>query len=211
MSGTRHLRKDQRFLSNTEKMNSSTKYQSEFGSHLFINSLVWYTLREITGKQILVVSQLLVSYPYLLENVALVALSPASLHQRAAIVLTLNELVEQLTHKVVMFGFVDHLDLKSLYKIPKGPNAGTEVVAEAVISLYEGCAEVKAAVKNEWRRTIFLPGSEYKQWPEPFKRATVALAYREVEATLTAATCKRMMSLDHPEWTTLAWWLSYRK
>ncbi len=112
----------------------------------------------------------------------------STLQQRAAFVLTMNELVEQVTPIVVMLGFSDHLDINGLQKKLKDPNAGTEVVAQAVISLCEGCAEVKTALRNEWRRTIFVSGPGYKHWPEPLKKATttVAVAYREIEATLFA-------------------------
>ena len=47
----------------------------------------------------------------------------ATMQQHAAFVLTLNELVEQVTPTVVMLGFVDHLDLNRLYKKLKDPNA----------------------------------------------------------------------------------------
>ena len=144
----------------------------------------------------------------------------STLQQRAAFVLTMNELVEQVTPIVVMLGFSDHLDINGLQKKLKDPNAGTEFVAEAVISLNaiqadhclghclgfgEGCAEVKTALRNEWRRTIFVSGPRYKHWPEPLKNATatVALAYREIEATLFAGDMQvndelRPARMDYP-------------
>ncbi len=56
MSGTRHLRKDQRYPSNIDKIASPSRYQNEFGPHRFINSLAWYTLKELKGENILIVS-----------------------------------------------------------------------------------------------------------------------------------------------------------
>ncbi len=67
MSGTRHLRKDQRYPSNVEKIEKFARYQNEFGPHRFVNLLAWYTLKEIKGKKILLVSDStlnpLASYP----------------------------------------------------------------------------------------------------------------------------------------------------
>ena len=40
MSGTHLLGKDP---TNAEKINSSTRYQNEFGPHRFINSQAWYS------------------------------------------------------------------------------------------------------------------------------------------------------------------------
>ena len=104
MSGTRNLRKDQRYPSSTEKNENSWRYQNEFRPHRCINSLAWYSLREMKGKKILSDSTLnpLASYLYLHKDVALVTMSHGTLQQRAAFVLTLNELVEQVTPKVVM-------------------------------------------------------------------------------------------------------------
>ncbi len=183
--------------------------KNEFGSHRFINSLAWYTLKELKGKKILIVTDSTLnppaSYPYLNKDVALVTMPQSTLQQRAAFVLTMNQLVEQVTPIVVMLGFTDHLDINGLQKKLKDPNASTEVVAEAVISLYEGCTEVKTALRNEWRRTIFVSGPGYKHWPEPLKKATatVALAYREIEATLFAGDMQvndelRPARMDYP-------------
>ncbi len=127
---------------------------------------------------------------------ALVTKLQACLPQRAAFVLTLNELVAQVTPIVVTLRFTDNLDLNGLYKTFEDPNADTEVVAEAVISLYERSAEAEAFLKNEWRRASFMAGPGYKHWPEPLWKsvALTTLAYREVEATLFQATCKWMTS-----------------
>ncbi len=87
----------------------------------------------------------------------------------------------------------------------RDPNAGAEVVTEAVVSLYEGSAEVKTSLRNEWRRTIFMAGPGYKHWPEPLRKATatIALAYREVEAALFAGSMQvnaelRPARMDYP-------------
>ena len=136
MSDTRHLRKDQRYPSNTERIESSSRYQNKFGPHRFINSLAWYSLKEMEGKEILNVSHStlnpLISYPYRHKDVALVAMPQTTLQQRAAFFFTINELLEQMTPILVILGFTDHLDLNGWHKKLKDPNAGTEVVAEAV-------------------------------------------------------------------------------
>ncbi len=85
MSGARHLRKDQRYPSNVEKIENSARYQNECGPHRFVNSLAWYTFKEIKGKKVLIVSDStlnpLASYPYLHKDVALVAMPQATLQQ----------------------------------------------------------------------------------------------------------------------------------
>ncbi len=93
-----------------------------------------------------------------------------------------------------MLGFVDHLDLNGNYKSLRDPNVRTDDVAKAVVNVYEGCRQVRTALKNEWRRTVFIVGPGYKQWPEAMQKATVvvALMYREVEAT----TCGSAIAVD---------------
>ncbi len=84
--------------------------------------------------------------------------------------LALDELLQQFTPIVVMLGFVDHLDLTGNYKSLRDPYAGNDDVAEAVISLYNGCRDVRNALKNEWSRAVFIGGPGYKQWPKPCKK-----------------------------------------
>ncbi len=56
MSGTRYLRKEQKYPSNIDRVLTSTRYHNDFGTNRFINSLAWYTLRELRGKKILILS-----------------------------------------------------------------------------------------------------------------------------------------------------------
>ena len=129
--------------------------------------MAWYTLRELRGKNILVLTDSTMSpqvySPYLHKDVPLMSMPQSTLQQRAALVLALSELLDQVIPIVVMMGFVDHLDLKENYKSLKYPNAGAVHIAKAVISLHDGCKEVKNALTNEWRRTIFIAGPGYKQ------------------------------------------------
>ncbi len=105
-----------------------------------------------------------------------------------------SQVMEQVTPIVVMLGFVDHLDLNGNYKSLPDPNVGTDDVPKAVVTLYKGYREARTALKNEWRRTVFIAGPGYKQWPEALQKATavVALMYREVEAT----TCGSTIAVD---------------
>ena len=115
MSGTRYLKKDQKYPSNIDKVLSLTRYHNDFGTNRFINSLTWYTLGELRGKKILILTDPTVKpqvyFPYLHKNVALISMPQSTLQQRAALVLALIELLEQVTPIVVMLGFADHLDL----------------------------------------------------------------------------------------------------
>ncbi len=198
MSGTRYLRKEQKYPSDIDRVLSLTRYHNDFGTSRLINSLAWYTLRELRGKKILIVSDStinpLIHFPYLHKDVALISMPQSTLQQRAALVLALSELLDQVTPIVVMLGFIDHLDLNGDYKSLRDPTVGTEDIAKAVTNLYEGCREAKTALKNEWRRTVFVAGPGFKQWPAALQKVTavVALMYREIEAT----TCGGMMTVD---------------
>ena len=136
-----------------------------------MNSLAWYSFRELRGKKILILTDSTIKhqdhFPYFHKDAALISMPPSALQQKAALVLALSVLFEQVTPIVVMLGFVDHLDSGGNYKTLRDPNAGTDDVAKAIVSLYDVCREVRNALKNEWRRTVFFAGQGHKQWPEP--------------------------------------------
>ncbi len=102
-------------------------------------------MKESRVEKILILSDRtinpLVQFPYLHKDVALIAIPQSTLQRRAALVLALNELLEQVTILVVMLGSVDHLDLNGNYKSLGDPNLGTDEVAKAVVNLYDGCRE----------------------------------------------------------------------
>ena len=155
-------------------------------------------MRELRDKKILIVSDStinpLVHFPYLHKDVALISKPQSTLQQRAALVLALSELLDQVMPIVVMLGFMDHLDLNGHYKNLRDPIVGTDDIAKAVITLHEGCCEARTALKNECKRTVFLAGPGYHQWPAALQKVTavVALMYREIGAT----TCGSSIAVD---------------
>ena len=196
MRGTGHLIQSEQYPGSTDKIMDEARYQGNFIHHKLINSLAWHQLSELRGMKVMIISDSTIDptakFPYLHDDVAVVAMPQSTLQQRAALMASIAQTVEQATPVVVMFGFLDHLDLEGHLTKLQSPNVAMQDIHDAIVSLYHGCMDTRNKLLSVYTRVIFVSSPGYREWPLALQKVTamVALMYRRLEVTLCGGDMK---------------------
>ena len=113
-------------------------------------------------------------FPYLHQDVALIAMPQSTLQQRAALMATISDAIEQVTPIIVMFGCDDHLDLKGHLKKLFAKNVTTQDIHDAVLCIHQGCMDVRNKLLGDRTRVIFVSGPGYKSWPVALQKVATS-------------------------------------
>ncbi len=158
----------------TYKVMDEMRYQGNFIHHRLINSLAWHQLNELRGMKVIIVSDSTidptVNFPYLHDDVAVVAMPQSTLQQRAALMASITQTIEQATPIVIIFGFIDHLDLEGHLKNLLSPNVAKQDVHDAIVSLYHGCLDARNNLVSTYTRVIFVSCRGYREWPQALQK-----------------------------------------
>ncbi len=196
MRGTGLLIQSEHYPGSTDKVMDDLRSQGNFTHHRLINSLAWHQLNELRGMKLIIVSDSTidptVNFPYLHDDVAVVAMPQLTLQQRAALMASITQTIEQATPIIIMFGFIDHLDLEGHLKKLLSPNLAMQDIHDAIVSFYHGCLDARNKLVSTYTRVIFVSSPGYWEWPQALQKVTalVASMYRKLEVTLCAGNMK---------------------
>ncbi len=170
----------EQYPSSLDAVASAARYDGNFSHHRLVSSLAWYQLNELRGVKILICSYSTLDpathFSYLHRDVVLIVMHQSTLQQRAVLVSTVSETIEQANPIVVMLGFFDHLDLQRHLKRLLATNVTTKDLYEAVVSIRNGCSDARKKLQNEMTRILFVSGPGYNRWPASIKKVIAIVA-----------------------------------
>ncbi len=116
----------------------------------------------------------------------------STLQQRAALMASITQTIEQTSPIIIMLGSKDHLDLEGHLKRLLLPNVAMQDIHDAINSIYHGCTDATNKLVSAYTRVIFLVSPGYREWSEALQKVTamVALMYRKLEMTLCGGNMK---------------------
>ena len=130
MRGTGFLKQVEQYPGSTGLIMDLERYERNYTHLRLANSIALYCLNEFRGMKIIIVPDSMIDptthFPYLHQDVSLVAMPQSTLQQRAALVATISDALEQVTPVIVMLGFDDHLDLNEHLKKLFAKNVTTQ-------------------------------------------------------------------------------------
>ncbi len=210
MRGTGHLNQSEQPPGCTEKVLNAARYQGNFSHHRLKNSLAWHQLNELRGvKAIIIIDSAIdptVNFPYLHDDVAVLAMPQSTLPQRAALMASITQTIEQAIPIIIMLGFIDHLDLEGHLKRLLSPNVAMQDIHAAITSIYHGCTDARKKLVSAYTKVIFLSSPGSREWPEALQKVTAMVALMMVAGQAIGAQslkkfveAKKMLKFDTVE------------
>ena len=140
MRGTGYLKQIEQYPGSTDLIMDPERYEGNYTHLRLANSIAWYRLNEFRGMKIIIVADSMIGptthFPYLHQDVALVAMPQSTLQQRAALVAATSDAIEQVTPIIVLLGFDDHLDLNGHLKKLFAKNVTTHYIHDAGLCVH---------------------------------------------------------------------------